>query len=343
MTNRLRLLLISALGILIVATNGQERTRHTAAGVREQASEQAAVGAVSVAPPLPIRAPYPFAVGEKLTYEFSFSRFPLTGKLGELELSVVRPEAVQDAVQAMASKLRPPEGGQTCQTTGWPPSLAFQARAQTRGFLPALLGVEVRNDYLSIVDAADLGLLYNQRTLRSRRREQLQITCHERPAATRTILEGDGAMASPVNARTLPARHWTTDLQTFWYVLRTQPLRPGATIPMVLTEDHRVYDIPVTVTPEVETITTRAGRFRAHKLDLKAYESGFTRYQGTFYLWLSTDAARLPVRVRFKARGVTVTGELVHYTVIRQRTADTTPVCPKPSHVLASAAVSPAP
>jgi hypothetical protein len=113
----------------------------------------------------------------------------------------------------------------------------------------------------------------------------------------------------------LSARGWTTDLQTFWYVLRTQPLTPGKVIPMVLTEDDRVYDVPVVVTQDLERIETEAGSFRARKLELKAYESGFTRYKGSFLLWVSEDAARLPVRVQFKARGVTVTGKLVDYTL----------------------------
>lgn len=311
MTKRIWLVLglVGALGLPTFAPPGYGQAPPGAAG-----TENTAASAASVAPPFPIAKPYPFAVGEKLTYEFTFLRFPLSGKLGELELAVVAPEAVRDAADAPAFRLPTPEGAPSCPPPETAATLAFQAQARTRGLIPALLGVDVRNEYLSVVDAADLGLLYNLRSLRSRRRERTQMTCQARAAETRTVLERDDGETSPVNVRILPGRRWTTDLQTFWYVLRTQPLTPGATIPMVLTEDDRVYDIPVVVTGDVETITTRAGRFRARKLDLKAYESGFTRYQGVFLLWLSEDAARLPVRVRFKARGVTVTGELVRYT-----------------------------
>ncbi|MCS7080011.1 MAG: DUF3108 domain-containing protein [Chloracidobacterium sp.] len=312
MTNRLWLTLglSGALSVLALTPLGYgQAPGGTAAAVENTA----AVGA-SIAPPFPIPRPYPFTVGEKLTYEFSFSRFPLYGKLGELELAVVAPETVRETMDALASKLRTPETAERCPAPISPPVLVFQAQARTRGFLPALLRLDIRNDYLSIVDAADLGLVHNERALRSRRWERLQMTCQARTAALRTILERDGDAASPVKVRTLPSRGWTTDLQTFWHVLRTQPLTPGVTIPMVLTEDDRIYDIPVLITNEVETITTRAGRFRARKLDLKAYEAGFTRYQGTFFLWLTEDAARLPVRVRFRARGVTVTGDLVRYT-----------------------------
>ncbi|QUV95694.1 DUF3108 domain-containing protein [Chloracidobacterium aggregatum] len=273
----------------------------------------ALAGKPTVAPPFPIQPPFPFAVGEKLTYEFSFSRFPLSGKLGELVLSVVSADEAQSARTALVTQIKPETD--LCPLPAPLSGLAFHAQARTRGFLPALLRVDVRNEYLSVVESADLGLLYNQRTLRERERQRLQMTCQARTDGKRVVLEQSGEGA--VNTRTLPARGWTTDLQTFWYVLRTHPLTPGAVIPMVLTEDDRIYDLPVVVTPEVARIQTSAGTFRARKLELKAYESGFTRYKGSFLLWVSEDAARLPVRVQFKARGVTVTGELVGYTLLR--------------------------
>ncbi len=298
----LRLALI--LGFLASGLLGWGQAPLAPAGGAEDAAQ------TSIAPPLPIRAPYPFAAGEKLAYEFSFSRFPLSGKLGELELRVIPLAEARAAMSALAERLKKPEGVD-CPPTLPSPGLAFQARARTRGFIPALLRIDVRNEYLSIVDGRDLGLVYNQRSLQSQRRRRFQMTCQARDAQTRIVLERDDEAAADV--RTLPGRRWTTDLQTFWHVLRAQPLAPGATISVTLTEDDRVYDLPVVVTDEVEIIKTRAGRFRARKLELKAYESGFSRYEGTFFLWLSEDAARVPARVRFKARGMTVTGELVGY------------------------------
>ncbi|MGQ9898604.1 MAG: DUF3108 domain-containing protein [Acidobacteriota bacterium] len=267
----------------------------------------------TVAPPFPIRPPFPFSVGEKLTYEFSFSRFPLAGKLGELVLSVIPLHEAETVRTTLATQLKLETEPCPLPSSG----LAFHAKAQTRGFFPALLRIDVRNEYLSVVEVADLGLLYNQRILRERQRRRLQITCQNRATTTRAILEqsGDGS----VRYQTLPARSWTTDLQTFWYVLRTHPLIPGTVIPMVLTEDDRVYDLPVVVTPDVARIQTNAGTFRARKLELKAYEAGFTRYRGSFLLWMSEDTARLPVRVQFKAQGVTVTGNLVRYTLFRSK------------------------
>ncbi len=273
----------------------------------------APAGKPTVAPPFPIQPPFPFAVGEKLTYEFSFSRFPLSGKLGELVLSVVPADGARSAKTTLVTRLE--SETDPCPLPSPSSGLAFHAQARTRGFLPALLRLDVRNEYLSVVESTDLGLLYNHRTLRERQRQRLQMTCQARADGKRTVLEQSGEGA--VNTRTLPARGWTTDLQTFWYVLRTHPLTPGAVIPMVLTEDDRIYDLPVVVTPDVARIQTSAGTFRARKLELRAYEAGFTRYKGSFLLWVSEDAARLPVRVQFKARGVTVTGELVGYTLLR--------------------------
>jgi hypothetical protein len=272
---------------------------------------QAAVVESTVAPPFPIQPPYPFAVGEKLTYEFSFFRFPLAGKLGELVLSVVPLDEAQAARMTLAAQFK--SENDLCPWPALPSRLAFRAHAQTRGFLPALLRLDIQNEYLSVVETEDLGLVYNQRQLRERQRQRLQITCQFRAAGKRTVI--DRGHDGTVRCQMLSARGWTTDLQTFWYVLRTQPLTPGKVIPMVLTEDDRVYDVPVVVTQDLERIETEAGSFRARKLELKAYESGFTRYKGSFLLWVSEDAARLPVRVQFKARGVTVTGKLVDYTL----------------------------
>jgi hypothetical protein len=259
-----------------------------------------------VAPPFPVATPYPFSVGEKLAYEFSFSRFPLSGKLGELEISVTPAAPAEQLARKFAPEAKIAEDA---------PKLAFQAAAQSKGLLVSLFGVKLKNEYLSIADARDLGLMYSQKDVIDGKKHKQQFILFDRPAAKMALTDIDLAVSpKKVVAKTVDGRGWASNLLTCWYVLRTQPLTPGSTIPMVLNEDGQVYDVNVVVTQEVETIKTDAGKFKARKLDIKAYEAKFVRNPGNFYLWISEDAARIPVRVRFKTRGATVTGDLVKRT-----------------------------
>ncbi len=275
-------------------------------GVSTLAQQAAPQPEPKVAPPFPVAAPYPFSVGEKLAYEFSFSRFPLSGKLGELEISVTSTADAEKRARTFAPEAKLPEDA---------PRLAFQAAAQSKGLLVSLFGVKLKNEYLSIADARDLGLLYSQKDVIDGKKHKQQYILFDRPAAKLNLTDTDLMVTPPKPvAQTVDGRGWASNLLTCWYVLRTQPLTPGTTIPLVVNDDGKMYDINVVVTQDVETIKTDAGKFKARKLDIKAYEGKFVRNPGSFFLWISEDAARIPVRVKFKTRGATVTGELTKRT-----------------------------
>jgi hypothetical protein len=270
------------------------------AAFAQQLSVPVAESPKPIAPPFPVAPPYPFSPGERLTYEFSFSRFPLSGKLGEIEMRVVTPQEV--ARETKGAFTPKPEA----------PIMAFRALAQTKGVIPAVFRLKVRNEYFALAEGRDLGLAFDQKNIEDGKKRKRQHVVFDRPNFTQTVSDVDLNAPTPTpNTRTAEARAWTSDLLTFWYVLRTQPLTPGNVIPMVLSEDGKVYEINVEVTDTVETIKTGVGKFKARQLNIKAYEGKYVRQPGMFVLWIAENAARTPVRVRFKAQGATVTGELV--------------------------------
>src|SRR5215475_1132534 len=84
-------------------------------------SEKAAIAKPKLVDPLP------FKVGETLVYDVSFSKLIFSGVIGELKLTVSRPD--------------PPTA---------PELLELKADAVSKGFFPALFGIKVKDKFVSL-------------------------------------------------------------------------------------------------------------------------------------------------------------------------------------------------
>ncbi|MBX7219515.1 MAG: DUF3108 domain-containing protein [Blastocatellia bacterium] len=253
----------------------------------------------STAPPPALKHPFPFQKGETLTYDFKFTRFPFFGLLGQIELSVVEPEAPPENVSIeFKSKER--------QT--------FQAKAESRGFFPSLLGLKVRDIFTTTVDGQDLGNLFGKREIEENKRKKKQLAVFDREKSVLTLTDTDLTQEKPVpTTRTVTSTPWTADLLSIWYVLRCIPLEENKKTPIVITEDGKTYTVEF-VSQKSEKIKTDAGKFKARRIEIKAYEANFIRRKGEYYVWITEDARRFPVRVKFKTDAGTAVGELVKFS-----------------------------
>lgn len=254
--------------------------------------------------------PFPFQVGESLTFEFKFSRFPIYGTIGQLNMNVVPLESLTDEV-----KKEDPAQIPASKSTEQETRFGLRALAESKGFIPALFGLKVRDTFTSIVDLTNFSSLYMRKDIDEGKKHKKQVSLFQREKPEVQFSETDLSLANAQPAvRTIEGVPWTTDLVSFWYMLRMQPFKEGQTIPMVLYDEGKIYNVDVVV-GKSEKISVEAGKYTARKLTIKAHEAQFIRRKGEYLIWISEDKNRLPLKVRFRTSSGTLTAELVKKSI----------------------------
>jgi hypothetical protein len=230
-----------------------------------------------------ITQPLPFKIGETLTYEVSFSKLIFSGTIGELKLSVSRPDSNK------------------------PDQIQLKAEAISKGFFPMLFGLKVRDRYDSLISEADFGLLTSTKLIEEGKVRREQKAVIDRDAGQVTFTDRDlvNAKSKPkVKQKTTPA--WIQDVLSTIYFVRTQPLKEGDVVPIPISDGGEVYNIEI-VAGKREEIKTYAGKFKAIQLNAKVFDGRYVRRSGEMLVWVTNDERRIPVHARAKFSGTTVT------------------------------------
>ncbi|MEW6213057.1 MAG: DUF3108 domain-containing protein [Acidobacteriota bacterium] len=254
-------------------------------------SAQAVIEKVSVKAPL-IDHPLPFKVGESLVYEASFSKLIFSGTIGELRLTVSRIDEAQNVEEKPVGLIE------------------FKADIVSKGFFPALFGIKIRDQFITEVSAQDFALRTSFQLIEEgkNKREQKAVINVEtgRVLYTEKNLLNKTAQPKVKEADSPP---WVLDLLSAIYYLRTQKLEQGKIILVPVSEGGQVYNVEAEVLGR-EEVKVAAGKFRAVKLDIKAFDGRYTRRKGEMKMWITDDERRLPVRAKIKSSGATVTIDL---------------------------------
>ncbi|MEW6126776.1 MAG: DUF3108 domain-containing protein [Acidobacteriota bacterium] len=200
----------------------------------------------------------PFAVGEQLNYEVSWSSFVVAGEL-TLETKARR---TIDGVDAFH----------------------VSAQAQSVGIVSAVV-YKVKDVYDSFLNA---------RTLQPFRAEKNSRRGKKREQGT-MILDQQNGKAKLEDGKEVKIPQGTYDLASLLYAIRMIDLTPGKTQNFTLIEDGKLYELTITVEGR-EKIGTRMGDFNTVRVSTKAAStnrSGKDPYQLKIYL--TNDAQRLPV------------------------------------------------
>ncbi len=202
----------------------------------------------------------PFAVGEQLTYEVSWSSFVVAG---ELTLETKERRAV-DGVDAYH----------------------VTAQAESVGIVSAVV-YKVKDVYDSFLNATTLQPFRAEKnSRRGKKREQGVMVLDQQNG--RATLEGGKELKIPQG---------TYDLASLLYAIRMIDLTPGKTQNFTLIEDGKLYDLTVTVEGR-EKVGTKMGDFNTVRVSTKAAStnrSGKDPYRLNIYL--TGDAERLPVLI----------------------------------------------
>jgi len=235
----------------------------------------------------PASKPVPFQVGEVLTYEASFSKFVLSGTIGELRLSVL-PSSDPER----------------------PNLLELRADASSKGFFPALLGLKVKDRLTALVSPVDFGLEVSHRQV-----EENKIRREYRSVIDRTagrVLFTDTDKANSTTAKKVieaPSPGWIQDVLSTIYYTRTLPLKDNDVYQIPISDLGNVYNIEIAVVKR-EEVKVGARAFKAIQLDARIFNGRYIRRKGELTVWIGDDERRIPLRAKLKTSGYTATVEL---------------------------------
>jgi hypothetical protein len=173
-----------------------------------------------------------------------------------------------------------------------------------------LLGVKVKDTYVSKVSAADFGLRSFKRSIQEGKARREQTATIDRESGRVSYADRNLAdPKAPPRIKEAPSPAWVLDILSAIYFVRTQKLNQGDVIAIPISDGGDLYNIEVLVGKR-EELKLALGRFKTVQLEAKVFDGRFIKRSGEMLVWLSDDAKRLITRVRIKTSGATVVAEL---------------------------------
>jgi hypothetical protein len=178
------------------------------------------------------------------------------------------------------------------------------ARAISSGFFPKLTGISVDDSFESIVEANGFCSLKMTKKLREGKRLRDIVLTFDPKRGTGHYLAHDAAKTPPAELKNEEVKNLPScvqDILSGIYVTRLHELRSGERFPLVVSDDGTVKQVEVRV-KEKETVDAIAGRFSAWKVESVSVFGGLFKDGGTFLVWFSDDAHRVPVKFEAKVK-----------------------------------------
>ena len=230
--------------------------------------------AAAIAQP-PVANAFPFAAGERLTYEGKVSKFAVSVTIGDM---------IFEVADLSGDKVR------------------LKVEARSRGTMLKLF----RYSFLQTMDTnADPKTLFafdskKHDVQKEKVRDSVTTFDYDRKMVTWTETNPEEPARPP---RTIASDLTgpTHDIVTGIYFLRTLPLRVGFTTTIDVSDSGLVYKIPIRVTAR-ERQKTIFGNVWCWRVEPEMFGPGrFFEQKGSMQIWITDDARRIPVRSRVNA------------------------------------------
>ncbi|HVF43608.1 MAG TPA: DUF3108 domain-containing protein [Pyrinomonadaceae bacterium] len=246
--------------------------------------------------------PLPFEPEEELFFQGDFSRLMLRGiEIAEFHFTAGR------ATTASSAPDNPPPAQ---------PNIVFKGDVRAKGWFRKLFGIDFHYSQESLVDANGFLILRTTKLDEQGKRVRTSVAEFDRRAdrVTWTQRNPNDANADP-RVVTNTIRDAAHDIISAIYYLRAQPLAPGQSLELVVSDDGQTYRVPVRVF-ERKVLKTVAGRVPTLRLEVGLFGEGHLvdDRKGEMTLWLTDDARRLPVRARLDAEVGTLDIKLKKFT-----------------------------
>ena len=179
--------------------------------------------------------------------------------------------------------------------------LLFTGNIESKGWFRKLFGINFKYHVESTVDANSFAVLRTTKLDEQGKRVRTSEAVFDRKENKVEWTERDPRDASR-EARVVTASldgALPHDIISAIYFLRTQPLKPGKTFDLTVSDSGRVYRVPATVFAEKKKIKTVVGKVSVVRVDVGLFGEGRpVGGNGRMSLWMTDDARHLPVRAR---------------------------------------------
>lgn len=231
----------------------------------------------------------PFVPSEELVYEGEFTRAILRGiDIAELRFKAQRPSPSSVTVE-----------GEGQEPT--PAPLVLTTDVTSKGFFSKLFGVTFKFHAESQVEPNDF---YAMRTTKKdeqgkRVRTSEAIFNQESKQVEYTERDPNNAQAAP-RVITAVLDGPTQDIVSAIYFLRTQPLTPGRSFNIAISDSGRVYQVPATVVAEKKKMKSVLGKVEVVRVDVELFGPGrpVAAGKGKMSIWVTSDERHVPIKAR---------------------------------------------
>ncbi|CAN5740142.1 hypothetical protein BH18ACI4_BH18ACI4_03060 [soil metagenome] len=252
----------------------------------------ATVGVGSAIAQEPVRATSerPFELAEELVYEAEFSR------------ALIRKMDVADfRFTASRTPLNQPAKNSHSAAQEKAYTLVFKGDISSKGFFAKLFNLQFRERMESTVDPISFGVQNTKRIDEQGKRIRTSEAVFDNATGKVVWTETDpGNPSRPPRTVSSEFTGPIHDILSAIYYLRTQPLKVGKTLELVISDSGHVYNVPIRVVGK-KRMTTVLGRVNTIRLEVELFgPRGMIESGSQFSIWFTEDDRRLPVNARVK-------------------------------------------
>ena len=229
----------------------------------------------------------PFGPSEELVYEGEFTRAILRGiNIAELRFKAQRPSPSAVTVEG---------------ETPAPAPLLLSTDVVSKGFFSKVFGVTFKFHAESQVEPNDFYAMRTTKKDEQGKRVRTSEAVFDQEAKTVEYTERD-----PNNTQQAPRvitaalSGPTQDIVSALYFLRTQPLTPGQSFNVAISDSGRVYQVPATVFAEKKKMKSVLGKVEVVRVEVELFGPGrpVEEGKGKMFIWVTSDERHVPVKAR---------------------------------------------
>jgi hypothetical protein len=232
-------------------------------------------------------AAMPFVPSEELVYEGEFTRAILRG----IDIAELRFKALRQTPSGV-----PVEG--ESQT---PAPLILTTDVISKGFFTKLFGMSFKFHAESEVEPNDFYALRTTKKDEQGKRVRTSETVFDQQSRKVEYTERD-----PNNAEQAPRvitaalEGPTQDIVSAIYFLRTQPLTPGQSFNIAISDSGHVYQVPATVVAEKKKMKSVLGKTGVVRVEVELFGPGrpVEEGKGKMSIWVTSDERHVPIKAR---------------------------------------------
>ena len=178
-------------------------------------------------------------------------------------------------------------------------SLKLTGEVSSKGFFSKLFNLRFREWMESTVEPASFTVTKTKRIDEQGKRSRVSEALYHDGKVT-WVERDPNDPAKPAHTSDASFSGQVQDVLSAIYFLRTQPLVPGQTLQVTVSDSGRVYQVPVRVV-EKKRFKTVLGRVDTLRVDPELFgPSGMLERKGHISIWYTNDQRRIPVKARIK-------------------------------------------